>query len=94
MAQLFTKMPTGQTVVIDISANDVVDDIKNKIQDKTGIPLNEQILQCNGRVIRDSDINHETTFDVILPIRGGAMQMYVYFDNMYYIILYHKQLLK
>ena len=77
MAQLFTTISSGQTVIIDIDDNDAIDDIKNKIQDRTGIPSTEQLLLCNGKIFRDSNIEHDRMVQLCLPIKGGAMQMYI-----------------
>ena len=79
MAQLLAKIPSGQTVTIDIDEKDVIQDIKRKIQDKTAIPSTEQILHINGRIMSKCHIIHEKMVDVLLPIKGGWMQMYGFF---------------
>ena len=37
--QIFVKMPNGRTVTVDICKTNTILELKNKIQDKEGIPI-------------------------------------------------------
>ena len=54
------KTLTGATITIDVRRNERIDILKGKIQDKTGIPLSEVRLVCNGKLIAE---NHRTLGD-------------------------------
>jgi hypothetical protein len=50
----FIKTLTGVTISIVWGAHDTCDDLKGKIQDREGIPANEQRLIYQGRQLSDS----------------------------------------
>ena len=52
---LFVKTLTGKTITVNILAKDTVADLKQKINEKEGIPINQQCLIAAGKQLADTD---------------------------------------
>ena len=76
--QLFVKTLSGKTVSIECEPEDKLEDVKAKIEEKEGVPVDQQRLifagkQLDGqKTLQECGINEGDSLSMVLRLRGGV----------------------
>lgn len=78
--QIFVKTLTGKTIVLEITPETTIEEIKNKIEDREGVPAEEQRLIYaerqleNCHLAADYDIKKDSTLHLVMNLCGGVIE--------------------
>ena len=76
--QIFVKTSTGKHITLEAEPTDRVEDVKLKVQDKEGIPIEMQTLTFQGKILEDGNtlqdysIQKDSTIHLVLKQLDGS----------------------
>ena len=81
--QVFIKTLTGQSIAIDYRSDLTIEEVKETINSRDGIPVNQQRLIYQGKqldndqTLSDYNIQENSTIHLVLQVKGGESYDYM-----------------
>lgn len=85
---IFVKMLSGERFGLNVEVSDTIDNVKDKIHQKKGIPQSKQRLVYDrnlledGRTLRDYNIKTNYTLYLLLRLKGTLYSIHVHLRNL------------